>query len=127
MQRKSVRYTAYLSEIRDNIKRVKHKQLDSEKLRWQKMFWQLIFISSFDDVEITSTIRKIKKLGYRMCNTLELDRSFRPNPIEFEFDAKSELAFDDDDIPRALSVLSKERPEQFNLFIETIYRFIPRI
>ena len=60
-----------------------------------------------------------------MCNTLELDRSFRPNPIEFEFDAKSELAFDDDDIPRALSVLSKERPEQFNLFIETIYDLFP--
>ena len=85
-------------------------------------------ISSFDDVEITAVIHKIKELGYRMCNTLELDKSFRPtNPIEFEFDAKSSLAFDDDDIPRALSVLSKEKPEQFNLFIETIYDLFPEL
>ena len=120
----SVRYTAYLKRDKGQYRAGKPKT-GFRKIALAEDVLAVDIISSFDDVEITSVIRKIKKLGYRMCNTLELDRSFRPNPIEFEFDAKSELAFDDNDIPRALSVLSKERPEQFNLFIETIYDLFP--
>lgn len=120
----SVRYTAYLKRDKGQYRAGKTKT-GFRKIALTEDVLAVDIISSFDDVEITSVIRKIKKLGYRMCNTLELDRSFRPNPIEFEFDAKSALAFDDDDIPRALSVLSKERPEQFNLFIETIYDLFP--
>lgn len=118
----SVRYTAYLKRDKGQYRAGKTKT-GFRKIALAEDVLAVDIISSFDDVEITSVIRKIKKLGYRMCNTLELDRSFRPNPIEF--DAKSELAFDDNDIPRALSVLSKERPEQFDLFIETIYDLFP--
>ena len=120
----SIRYTAYLKRDKGQYRAGKTKT-GFRKIALSGDVLATDIISSFDDVEITAVIHKIKELGYRMCNTLELDKSFRPNPIEFEFDAKSSLAFDDDDIPRALSVLSKEKPEQFNLFIETIYDLFP--
>lgn len=120
----SVRYTAYLKRDKGQYRAGKTKT-GFRKIALTEDVLAADIISSFDDVEITAVIRTIKKLGYRMCNTLELDRSFRPNPIEFAFDESAALAFDDDDIPRALSVLSKEKPEQFHLFLETIYDLFP--
>lgn len=79
----SVRYTAYLKRDKGQYKAGKTKT-GFRKIALAEDVLAVDIISSFDDVEITSTIRKIKKLGYRMCNTLELDRSFRPNPIEFD-------------------------------------------
>lgn len=120
----SVRYTAYLKRDK-GLYRAGKSKLGFRKIALSNDVLAIDVLSSFTDIEISQVIQCIKNLGYRICNTLELDGSFRPNPIEFEFDAKTSLAFDDEDIPRALSVLSKEKPEQFNLFIETIYDLFP--
>ena len=120
----SVRYTAYLKRNKGQYKASKEKS-GFRNLSLAQDVLAINVIPSFEEIDISPVICKIKKLGYRMCNTLELDKSFQPNPIEFGFDAKSSLAFDDDDIPRALSVLKKEYPDQFDLFIETIYDLFP--
>lgn len=120
----SVRYTAYLKRDKGKYRAGKSKT-GFRNIALSNDVLAIDVLSSFNDIEIAQVISNIKNLGYRMCNTLELDDSFRPSPIEFEFDAKSSLSFDDNDIPRALSVLSKENPEQFDLFIETIYDLFP--
>jgi predicted ATPase len=120
----SVRYTAYLKRDKGKYRAGKSKT-GFRNIALSNDVLAIDVLSSFNDIEIAQVIYDIKNLGYRMCNTLELDDSFRPSPIEFEFDAKSSLSFDDNDIPRALSILSKEKPEQFDLFVETIYELFP--
>ncbi len=120
----SVRYTAYLKRDKGLYRAGKSKS-GFRKIALLSDVLAIDVLSSFTDIEISQVVHCIKNLGYRMCNTLELDGSFNPSLIEFESDAKSSLAFDDNDIPRALSVLSKEKPEQFDLFIETIYDLFP--
>lgn len=120
----SVRYTAYLKREKGQYRASKAKN-GFRKLVLAKDTLAIDAIAVVDNVEIAAVITKIKQLSYRMCNTLELDQSFQPNPIVFDFGANSALSFDDDDIPRALSVLSKEKPESFDLFIETIHDLFP--
>lgn len=120
----SVRYTAYLKRDK-GLYRASKSKTGFRKLALAKDTLAIDAIAVVDNVEISDVISKIKQISYRMCNTLELDRSFHPNPIEFDFGTNSALPFDDDDIPRALSVLSKEKPRSFELFIETIHDLFP--
>lgn len=120
----SVRYTSYLKRDKSQYRASKTKT-GFRKLALSKDTLAIDAISIVDNVEISDVINKIKLLSYRMCNTLELSPSFQPNPIEFDFGTNSALSFDDNDIPRALSILSKEKPEAFNLFIETIHNLFP--
>lgn len=120
----SVRYTAYLK--RDEGKYRASKSISGfRKLSLSKDVLAIDVLSAMEDIDIADVVFKIKELSYRMCNTLELDKSFQPTPIEFDFGNSPPLAFDDDDIPKALSVLKEERPEKFDLFIETIYDLFP--
>lgn len=120
----SVRYTAYLKRTEGRYRASKSKS-GFRKISLAKDVLAIDVLSAMEDIDIANVISKIKELSYRMCNTLELDKSFRPTPIEFDFEKSSPLAFDNDDIPKALSVLKKEYPEKFNLFIETIYDLFP--
>lgn len=120
----SVRYTSYLKRNKGQYRAGKTKT-GFRKISLAKDILAIDVLSAIDDIEIADVISTIKSLSYRMCNTLELDRSFRPSPIEFDFGTAPMLAFDDEDIPKALSVLKKEKPEQFDLFIETIYDLFP--
>lgn len=120
----SVRYTSYLKRDKGLYRSGKSKT-GFRKISLAKDVLAIDILSAIDDIEICDVISAIKSLSYRMCNTLELDRSFHPSPIEFDFGTSSSLAFDDEDIPKALSLLKKERPKQFDLFVETIYDLFP--
>ncbi|MCQ4023309.1 MULTISPECIES: AAA family ATPase [unclassified Ruminococcus] len=120
----SVRFTSFLKRDKGQYRAGKSKT-GFRKITLAKDILAIDILSALDDIEISDVVTSIKKLAYRMCNTLELDRSFQLNPIEFDFGTNSALAFDDNDIPKALSILKKEYPVQYNQFIETIYDLFP--
>lgn len=120
----SVRYTSYLKRNRGQYRAGKDKT-SYRNITLAKDVLAVDILSAIDDIDISDAISSIKSLGYRMCQTLELDRSFQFSPIEFDFDTSSALSFDDSDIPKALNTLRREKPDQFDLFIETIYDLFP--
>lgn len=120
----SVRYTSFLKRNK-GLYRAGKSKAGFRKIMLAKDTLAIDILSAIDDIEISDVITAIKKLAYRMCNTLELDKSFQINPIEFDFDLNSALAFDDNDIPKALSVLKKEYPAQYSQFVETISDLFP--
>lgn len=120
----SVRYTSFLKRNKGQYRAGKSKT-GFRKVTLVQDTLAIDVLSAINDIEISDVITTIKKLAYRMCNTLELDKSFQINPIEFDFGSNSALAFDDNDIPKALSILKKEYPTQYNQFIETISDLFP--
>lgn len=120
----SVRYTSYLKRDKGQYRASKSKA-GFRKLSFAKDILAIDVLAAIDEIEIADVITQIKQLSYRICSSLELDQSFRPSPIEFDFGTNSNLAFDDQDIPKALSILKKDCPEQFNLFVEAIYDLFP--
>ncbi|MDO4543429.1 MAG: AAA family ATPase [Clostridia bacterium] len=120
----SVRYTAYLKRDLGEY-RAKKDTKAFRKISLAKDVLAIDVLSSVDDIEIGDVISSIKSLSYRICKTLELDKPFLPVPIEFDFGTSSELSFVDSDLPKALSMLIKEKPKQYNLFVETILDLFP--
>lgn len=120
----SVRYTSYLKRDKGLYKGGKAKT-NFRKVNLVKDALAIDALSLIDDIDIADVIVAIKTLSYRMCNTLELDNSFKPNPIEFDFGSNSSVVFDDDDIPRAISVLKRDNPDQYKVFLDTIYDLFP--
>ena len=120
----SVRYTSYLKRNSGKYKAGKSKT-GFRNITLAKDILAIDIISSLDNVEISNVVTAIKSIGYRMCNSLELDDSYHPGVIEFGFTSDSKFPLDDNDIPRALNVLNQKNPQQFTLFLETIYDLFP--
>lgn len=120
----SVRYTSFLKRDKGQYRAGKSKT-GFRKITLAKDLLAIDVLSALDDIDISNVVAAIKKLAYRMCDTLELDNSFQINPIEFDFGSNPALAFDDNDIPKALSVLKKDYPEHYNQFVETISDLFP--
>lgn len=120
----SVRYTAFLKRDKGQYRASKSKS-GFRKITLANDVLAIDVLSAIDSIDISKVVATIKTLSYRMCNTLELDQSFKFNPIEFDFGTNSALSFDDDDIPQALSILQKDYPAQYDQFVETIYDLFP--
>lgn len=120
----SVQYTSYLKRDKGQYKAAKSKT-GFRKISLAKDILAIDILSALDDIGIADVISCIKQLSYRMCTTLEVDSSFFPIPIEIESDNTSSLSFNDNDIPQALSILRKEQPDQYNMFLEAIYDLFP--
>lgn len=120
----SVRYTSYLKRNSGKYKAGKSKT-GFRNISLAKDTLAIDIISSLDNVDISNVVTAIKSIGYRMCNSLELDDSFQPGVIEFDFTPDSKFPFDDNDIPRALNLLNQKNPQQYTLFLETIYGLFP--
>lgn len=119
----SVRYTSYLKRERGQYRA--GKQLTGfRNITLAKNMLAIDVLSAVDSIDIADVIAAIKELNYQMCDTLKLKQSFTPNPIEFDLDESSSRSFDDD-IPRALSVLKRDHPDKYDLFIETVYDLFP--
>lgn len=118
----SVKYTAYLKRIEGKYRASKSTSA-FRKLELSDDALAIDAISMIKDVEIADAIKKIKDINYRVCDSLELDDSFRPNPIEIE--VGDNISFGNEDIPRTLAMLKEKREDLYNLFIETIYDLFP--
>lgn len=120
----SIRYTSYLKRNFGKYKAGKSKT-GFRNISLAKDTLAIDILSSLDNVEISNVVTAIKSIGYRMCNSLEVDDSYQPGVIEFDFTPDSKFPLDDNDIPRALNILNQKNPQQFTLFLETIYDLFP--
>jgi predicted ATPase len=117
-----VRYTSYLKR-KGGLYRGGKNKTGFRKLNIADDKLALELLAVLENIEIAPVIAKIQSLSFRMCRYLDLENSFRPNVIEFDFGVNA--PFDDDDIPRALSVLNQSNPEKFKLFVEMVYDLFP--
>lgn len=118
----SVRYTSYLKRDKGQY-RASKSSYGFRKLTLSRDLLAIDVMSAIDNIDISNVITKIKHLNYNMCSSLELNNSFQPDPIEFDFGTSD--PFYDDDIPRSLSILKKDNPNKYKLFVETIYDLFP--
>lgn len=118
----SVKYTSYLKR-KDGKYRASKSTAAFRKLTLGNEALAIDAIGMIEDVEIADVIRKIKDIGYCLCDSLELDDSFDPNPIEFDFGGTISLG--NEDIPRTLAMLKNKQPELYNLYLETIFDLFP--
>lgn len=118
----SVKYTSFL-------KRADSKYRPAKSLTgWRKLVLTddalaIDAIGMLEDVEIAEVIKKIRAIGYQLCDSLDLDDSFSPNPIEFDFGEN--VVIGNEDIPRMLAMLRSKKEDLYNLFVETIYDLFP--
>lgn len=119
----STRYTSYLKRGKGLYRAGKNKS-GFRKIVLGKDVLSVDVLSSIDNIEIADVIMAIQKLHCTICDTHELSSSYRPIPIEFNY-SRDMLPFNDEDIPRALSILEKEHPDQYALFLEIIYGLFP--
>ena len=118
----SVKYTAYLKRAEGKYRASKATSA-YRKLELSDDTLAIDAISMIKDVEIADAVRQIKEINYRVCDSLELDDSFRPNPIEIE--VGENVSFGNEDIPRMLAMLKEKKEDLYNLFVETIYDLFP--
>ena len=122
----SVKYTSYLKRNENKFRSGKSTGFRKLVFSDDKLALDYISAMDADEVELVPVVNSIINLKYRMCGDLDLGSSFQqPFPIEFDFGSHPTLAFDDDDIPRALSVLKKEDPSSYQLFVETALDLFP--
>ncbi len=120
----SSRYTGFLKRDKGLYRASKTKS-GFRKLELSDNLLAIDVISAVDRVEIAEVIDRIKNLKCHICDSLDVDYSFRASPIEIDMGQNHSFPFNDEDIPRALSVLQKEDPARFNLFIETVCDLFP--
>ena len=121
----SVRYSSFIKRNEEKYRKGYSTQayrnvlLDSSQLA-------IDIISSIEDIEISNVIRTIQNLKYQVCSSLDLQDRFAPPPFEFVADKDERpISFDDDDIPKALFLLSKDYPDKFCLFKDAIFTLFP--
>lgn len=121
----SVRYTSYLKRKEGTYKAEKSKA-NFRKINLSNNVLAIDIIPSIDNVEIATVVDNIKELKYELCQSLELDYAFQPHPVEIELD-NDKMRSLDEDIPKALYILSKENPNLYDLFKEIVLDLFPEI
>ncbi len=118
----SVKFTAYLKRSEGKYRASKSTSA-FRKLKLSDDALAIDAIELIKDVEIADAVRRIRKIRCRVCDLLDLDDSFRPNPIEFDVEDGSFSG--SEDIPRTLALLKEKREDLYNIFMETIYDLFP--
>ncbi len=84
-------------------------------------------LTAIEDIEINPAIKKIKKLGFSLCTSLDASLRFRPTPIEAINDGSmNNLAdFDDSDIPRAMYRLKANHKDRYDELLSALFTLFP--
>lgn len=84
-------------------------------------------LTAIEDIEINPAIKKIKKLGFSLCTSLDASLRFRPTPIEAISDGSmNNLAdFDDSDIPRAMYRLKANHKDRYDELLSALFTLFP--
>lgn len=121
----SVRYTSYIKRDESMYRKAKETSafrkinVDSNQLIVE-------LIAAIPDVPIQPVARSIKNLDYHICASLDVRHRFQASPIEFVAPATDNgIAFDDQDVPRALYQLSRVDKSKYDLFLEAVYNLFP--
>lgn len=84
-------------------------------------------LTAIEDIEINPAIKKIKKLGFSLCTSLDASLRFRSTPIEAISDGSmNNLAdFDDSDIPRAMYRLKANHKDRYDELLSALFTLFP--
>ena len=84
-------------------------------------------LTAIEDIEINPAIKKIKKLGFSLCTSLDASLRFRPTPIEAISDGSmNNIAdFDDSDIPRAMYRLKANHKDRYDELLSALFTLFP--
>ena len=120
----SVRYTAFLKRAEGKYR--KEKGTNSfRKINLEDGQLAIDVLAAVDDIAIQPVIKTIAKIDYHICSSLDLGDRFQPAPIEYVDHDDDCIAFDDNDVPRALFQLKQQYPDKYQLFLEAVYSLFP--
>lgn len=120
---KSIRYTSFLKRKEGKYK--KNKITASFKKIEIDEYQLAIDVLRLLEDEISILAKTIQSCSFRMCSSLDLGDRFQPTPFEYIEDNDDLLRFDDDDVPKALSLLKKKSPESYESFEDAIFTLFP--
>lgn len=120
----SVRYTAYLRRSEGKYRKGK-STVGFRKIELDNLQLAIDVLGLLDDIEINGLIKDIQEITFRVCSSLDLGDRYQPSPLEYIEDEEDAIKFDDDDVPKALSILKKKNPELYNLFEDAVYTLFP--
>lgn len=121
----SVRYTSFLKRHEGKYRPSKGTA-SFRKVLLDNSQLSIDILSSLEDIELHPVVAAIKRIRYHICSSLDLGERFQASPIEYvSYETDSSIAFDDNDVPRALYQLSQQDPEKYNLFLEAVYNLFP--
>ena len=121
----SVRYTSFLKREAGLYRKEKNTS-SFRKINIDEGQLAIDVLVANEEIEIQSLIKSIVEIDYHICSSLDLGDRFQPTPIEYIADKEDGLiAFDDNDVPRAIYQLKKYAPEKYNLFLEAVYHLFP--
>ena len=84
-------------------------------------------LTAIEDIDINPAIKKIKDIGFMLCAALDASQRFRATPLEIKGDAEGEkmVAFDDDDLPRAMYRLKTVHKGRYDDLLSALFTLFP--
>lgn len=121
----SVRYTSFLKRSESKYRATK-ESLSFRKVLLEDTQLFIDVLSALEDIDLHPIISAVKNIHYHVCSSLDLGERFQAAPIEYiDYDSDGGIAFDDNDVPRALYQLSQKDPQKYALFLEAVYSLFP--
>ncbi len=120
----SVRYTSFLKRAENKYRKSK-ETISYRKIKVDNN--QLIVeLLAAQNIPLQKVASSINKIDYHICSSLDLGDRFQSMPIEYAGSPSEDgIAFDDEDVPRALYHLKQSNPEKYSLFLEAIFTLFP--
>lgn len=84
-------------------------------------------LTAIEDIDINPAIKMIKEIGFSLCASLDASGRFRPTPLEMKTGSKSDkmVAFDDEDLPRAMYRLKVNHRERYDDLLAALFTLFP--
>jgi hypothetical protein len=84
-------------------------------------------LTAIEDIDINPAIKMIKEIGFMLCASIDASSRFRPTPLEIKDDAEGEkmVAFDDEDLPRAMYRLKVNHKERYDDLLSALFTLFP--
>ena len=95
------------------------------KIELDELQLALDILNLKEDIELVPLIKCIQEISFRVCSSLDLRDRYQPSPLEYIENNDDSVRFDDEDVPRALSMLKRNNPEMYSLFEDSVYSLFP--
>lgn len=84
-------------------------------------------LTAIEDIDINPAIKMIKEIGFMLCASIDASSRFRPTPLEIKDDAEGEkmVAFDVEDLPRAMYRLKVNHKERYDDLLSALFTLFP--
>lgn len=84
-------------------------------------------LTAIEDIDINPAIKMIKDIGFMLCASLDASPRFRPTPLEMKDDGDDAkmVAFDDEDLPRAMYRLKTSHRDRYDDLLSALFTLFP--